>query len=66
MSQHDIPDGEQPRDRRVPFFLVASAAALALYYPTPEAFRWVPLWLGITYFVLAVLSALDKWSRDRS
>ena len=66
MSERDFQGGDPPRDRRVPFFLVASGAALALYYPTPEEFRWVPLWLGVTYFVLAVLSALDKWSRDRT
>jgi hypothetical protein len=52
-------------DRRVPFFLVAGIAALALYYPTPEKYRWVPLWLGIVYVVLAVLTAVDQWSRDR-
>ena len=53
------------RDQRVPFFLVAAIAAFALYYPTPEEFRWVPLWLGLTYTVLAGLTALDQWSRAR-
>jgi len=59
-------DDGPPRDRRVQFFMVAAVVVLALYYPTPEEFRWVPLWLGITYIVLALLSALDKWSRERS
>jgi hypothetical protein len=60
-----VPGIEPPRDRRVAFFLVASGIVLALYYPTPEEFRWVPMWLGITYFVLAILSALDKRSKER-
>jgi hypothetical protein len=58
--------GEPARDRRVPFFLIFAVASFVLYYPTPEKFRWVPLWLGITYVVLAALTALDQWSRDRS
>lgn len=57
---------EAGRDRRVPFFLVAAITSLALYYPTPEKYRWVPLWLGIVYVVLAALTALDLWSRNRS
>ena len=56
---------EPGRDKRVPFFLVAAIATLALYYPTPEEFRAVPLGLSITYFVLAALTALDQWSRRR-
>jgi hypothetical protein len=51
------------RDRRVPFFLVAAIAAFALYYPTPEKYRWVPTWLGIVYVALAALTALDLWSK---
>jgi hypothetical protein len=57
---------DQGRDRRVPFFLIAAIASLALYYPTPEAYRWVPLWLGVVYVVLAALTALDIWSRNRA
>jgi hypothetical protein len=57
---------DQGRDRRVPFFLIAAIASLALYYPTPEAYRWVPLWLGVVYVVLALLTALDIWSRNRA
>jgi hypothetical protein len=56
---------QQHRDRRVAFFLIAGIASLVLYYPTPEAFRWLPLWLGIVYVVLAALTALDIWSRNR-
>jgi hypothetical protein len=55
----------EARDRRVPFFLIAAITSLLLYYPTPEKYRWVPLWLGIVYAVLAGLTALDLWSRDR-
>jgi hypothetical protein len=53
------------RDRRVEFFLVAAIAALVLYYPTPDEFRWVPAGLGIVYAALAALTALDQWSRGR-
>ena len=56
---------EPGRDKRVPFFLIAAVAVAALYYPTPEKYRWVPLLLSITYVVLAVLTALDQWSRSR-
>ena len=57
---------EAGRDRRVPFFLIAAITAFALYYPTPEKYRWVPLWLGVVYVVLAALTALDQRSRKRS
>jgi hypothetical protein len=57
--------GDIVRDKRVPFFLIAAVAALALYYPTPEKFRNVPLGLAVTYIVLAALTALDQWSRRR-
>jgi hypothetical protein len=56
---------DEVRDRRVPFFLIAAIASLLLYYPTPEEYRWVPMWLGIVYVVLAGLTALDLWARDR-
>ena len=62
MSPKDVEPG---RDKRVPFFLVASVMVLALYYPTPEKYRWVPLWLAIVYAVLALLTFLDQWSRGR-
>ena len=63
MSDDQIGHG---RDRRVPFFLIAAITSLALYYPTPEKYRWVPMWLGIVYATLAALTALDNWSRNRS
>jgi hypothetical protein len=63
MSKQSKPD--PGRDRRVEFFLVAAIAALVLYYPTPDEFRWVPMWLGIVYAALAALTALDQWSRGR-
>jgi len=56
---------EPGRDKRVPFFLIAAVLVAALYYPTPEKYRWVPLALSITYLVLAMLTALDQWSRRR-
>ena len=65
MSELDDRYGEPGRDRRVPFFLIAATAVLALYYPTPEEFRWVPLGLGAVYLVLAALTALDHWSKGR-
>jgi hypothetical protein len=49
----------------VPFFLSAAITSLALYYPAPADFRWVPLTLSIVYVVLAALAALDLWSRAR-
>lgn len=61
MSQHR--GREAGSDRRVPFFLIATIVAFALYYPTPEKYRWVPLWLGIVYAALAALTALDQFSK---
>ena len=55
----------EQRDRRVQFFLVAAVACFALYFPTPEGMRAVPLLLGTTYTVLATLTALDQQSRNR-
>ena len=65
MSKPTAP-GDPGRDRKVPFFLIGAIVSLVLYYPTPEEFRWVPLCLGISYVVLAALTALDIWSRGRS
>ena len=56
----------EPRDRRVQFFLIAAVMCFALYLPTPEDLRWVPLALGCVYTLLAVLTALDAWSKRRS
>ena len=56
----------EPRDRRVQFFLIAGVMCFALYLPTPEDLRWVPLALGCVYVLLAALTALDAWSKRRS
>lgn len=50
----------------MPFFVIAAATALLLYWPAPDDMRWVPLALAVVYLVLAVLTALDQWSRSRS
>jgi hypothetical protein len=52
-------------DRRALFFLVAAAIGFALTPVADPQHRWVPVVMGITYVVLAVLSALDSWSRNR-
>lgn len=63
---NDRPPADEPgRDRRVQFFLIAAAISLALYYPTPAGFRWVPFGLAATYVGLAALTALDHWSKRR-
>ena len=56
---------QEPRDRRVQFFLIASLACFALYLPTPPDLRWVPLVLGCVYLVLSALTGLDLWSKRR-
>ena len=65
MMEQQGKGAEPGRDKRIPFFLVAAVAVAALYYPTPEKYRWVPLLLSITYFVLALLTMLDQWSKGR-
>ncbi|HEX7166555.1 MAG TPA: hypothetical protein VF230_06210 [Acidimicrobiales bacterium] len=52
-------------DRRALFFLVAAVAAAVLYPFAPTDLRWVSVGVSITYFVLALLAALDAWSRNR-
>ncbi len=52
-------------DQRVPFFLAAALACLLLYLPAPPDYRWVTLVLAAVYTVLAGLTALDRWSRNR-
>ncbi len=66
MNQVPPDSGEPGRDKRVPFFLIAATLVLALYLPTPEEFRWVPLGLSAVYVALAALTALDQWSKGRS
>ena len=52
-------------DRRALFFLIAALAAGAMYPLAPVDLRWVSLGVASTYVVLAVLAALDGWSRKR-
>lgn len=52
-------------DRRVWFFVIAGLVSAALYLPSPPEFRWVTVVLAGVYFVLAALTALDNWSRNR-
>ena len=50
-------------DRRALFFLAAAVACLVLVPVADAGHRWVAGGLGITYVVLAILSALDHSSR---
>ena len=52
-------------DRRLWFFLVAAVVSAALIPPTPAHLRWVPMAISCAYAVLALLVALDLWSRRR-
>lgn len=53
-------------DRRALFFLGAAALS-AVMVPIAEAeWRWVAIATAVTYVVLAILAALDGWSRARS
>jgi hypothetical protein len=52
-------------DRRALFFLVASLLGAILTPIADPEHRWVAIAVGITYFVLAIASALDKRTRDR-
>jgi hypothetical protein len=54
-----------PVDRRAVFFLVAAAMAYALTPVADAEHRWVAIATGTTYVVLAVLAALDGWSRSK-
>ena len=47
------------------FFVVGSLVAFALTPASDPKFRWVAIATGITYAVLAVLSAIDHWVRAR-
>ena len=53
-------------DRRVLFFLVAAVACAVLYPAAPTDFRWVTLAVAAVYVGLALLAALDAWSRSRN
>ena len=51
-------------DRRALFFLVASALGFVLAPLAEPEVRWVAITVGVTYLVLAAVSALDAWSRS--
>jgi len=53
-------------DRRALFFVIAAVVCFVLVPLSDAEFRWVPEATGVTYVVLAGLSALDHWSRSRS
>ena len=52
-------------DRRAIFFLTAAIAAALMYPLAPEDLRWVSVGVATTYVILALLAALDGWSRER-
>jgi hypothetical protein len=52
-------------DRRAVFFLVAAGLAFALTPVADPEHRWVAVTTGATYVVLALLAALDGWSRSK-
>ncbi len=52
-------------DRRLWFFVIAAAVSAALTPPTPADLRWVPIAISCGYVLLALLVALDLWSRRR-
>ncbi|HZQ29380.1 MAG TPA: hypothetical protein VFA94_16915 [Acidimicrobiales bacterium] len=52
-------------DRRAIFFVIAAAVCFALVPVAQEEFRPLAITVGVVYVVLAVLSALDAWSRSR-
>ena len=52
-------------DRRALFFLGSSVFGFLLIPVADPEHRWVAVLVGVTYLVLALASALDKFSRDR-
>ena len=50
-------------DRRAAFFACAALLCIALVPIADAGHRWVAWLTGGVYAVLAVLSALDHWSR---
>jgi hypothetical protein len=52
-------------DKRAQFFLVAAAASAAMAAVGLEQYRNLALGVAAVYVVLAVLSMLDRWSRNR-
>jgi hypothetical protein len=53
-------------DRRALFFLGAAALSAVMIPIAEKDWRWVAVATAVTYVVLAVLAALDSWSRSRS
>jgi hypothetical protein len=54
------------KDRRAWFFVVAALVCVLLVPLADPQHRWVAWTTGAAYVVLAVLSALDDWSRSKS
>jgi hypothetical protein len=50
-------------DRRAVFFGGAAVVCFVLVPVADPGHRWVAVGTGVTYVVLAILSALDHWSR---
>ena len=57
---------EPTADRRVAFFLIAAVVCLLLTPLAPSEFVSLCLIVAATYVLLAALTALDRWSRNRS
>jgi hypothetical protein len=53
-------------DRRAVFFLGAAVVCFALTTVVLDEFRRLTVVLASVYLVLALLSALDHWSRRRN
>ncbi len=52
-------------DKRLWFFLGAGAVCGLMVPLAPRELRWVPVVTSVVYVVLAVLVALDSFSRSR-
>jgi hypothetical protein len=52
-------------DRRALFFVVAALICFALAPLCDVEYRWVAVVTGGVYIALAILSALDHWSKQR-
>ena len=53
-------------DRRAIVFVVFAVVCVALVPLADPEHRWVAWTTAVAYVVLAVLSALDHWSRSKS
>ena len=52
-------------EKRVGFFLIAAVVCALLIPAADPEHRWVAATTSITYVVLAILFAVDNWSRAR-